>query len=207
MSQHYIVMADIVKSGSYDERELGENFSRIVSLCNKKCASQLLSPNTITLGDEFQGIAASLKSSVDILFCLEETLLAEKFPFKLRYVVHYGEIETDINRSVAYGMMGAGLTFARERLTEKKRSRPRFNFIVNKSSTDVSLNKLFRLVELLSNYWRPVDCDLIQELLLTDNNFDVAEKLGKDRSLIWRRRRHLRIEEYQILKELIYTEL
>src|SRR5450759_588107 len=126
MPNYHVMMADIVKSSSLEPAWLGEAFERLVSRCNEKCSDDIISPLTITLGDEFQGVAASLKGAVDTIFCLEETLLAEKFPFRLRYVVLYGEIGTEINRTLAHGMMGSGLTPARQKLTHKQRSRPQF---------------------------------------------------------------------------------
>lgn len=44
----------------------------MVTSANKTFHNELLSPLTITLGDEFQGLSASLSDSMDILLFLEE---------------------------------------------------------------------------------------------------------------------------------------
>lgn len=203
MPSYHVIMADIVKSSSLDPAWLGESFSRLVSRCNESCGDDILSPLTITLGDEFQGVAASLQGAVATILSLEETLLAEKFPFRLRYVVVYGEIGTELNRSVAHGMMGSGLTLARQLLTLKQRSRPQFQFDLDDAALTRALNRYFRLVELLTKEWKGKDCSLVLEFIRAQSNSELALRLNKDRSLLWKRRKSLRIEEYLILRELI----
>ena len=60
MAQFYIVMADVIRSRSYDGGDLMREFGRIVKECNVTHTGALLSPYTITLGDEFQGVAGTL---------------------------------------------------------------------------------------------------------------------------------------------------
>jgi hypothetical protein len=107
---------------------------------------------------------------------------------------------------VAHGMMGSGLTLARQQLTHKQRSRPQFQFALGDGDVALTraLNRYFRLVELLTKEWKGKDCPLVLEFISSESNSELALKLNKDRSLIWKRRKSLRIEEYLILKELIF---
>src|SRR5512141_448690 len=98
MAEYFILMADIIKSRSYDGRILNERFHDIVSACNLARRRDLLSPLTITLGDEFQGILQSLPAAVRVIYFLEEALLKGAFPFTLRYVLYQGDISTPINK-------------------------------------------------------------------------------------------------------------
>ena len=128
MAHYYILMGDIIASRKYKGLQLTQIFESLVSSCNSDLASGILSPYTITLGDEFQGVAKSLKSGIQSIFYFEETILRLGIDFKLRYVLHYGSIETQINREIAYGMRGPGLTKAREILELNRRNRPRFHY-------------------------------------------------------------------------------
>ncbi|BDV43982.1 hypothetical protein GURASL_29050 [Geotalea uraniireducens] len=202
MSQHYIVMADVIRSRSFDGNDLMHEFTRIVAECNAAHKGGLLSPYTITLGDEFQGIAGSLKSTVDSILFLEDRLLTVHPAFKLRYVIVYGEIDTPINPLIAHGMMGTGLVTAREMLTKKQRGKKRFQLnMPNLPYTD-DLDMLFRLLELLSGHWKGKDYELIRELIW-NNDAVVATRFGKTKSQIWKRRKTLQIEEYVTVKELL----
>jgi SatD family (SatD) len=203
MTQHYIVMADIIRSRSYNGSDLMDEFMRIVEECNAAYAGAIMSPYTITLGDEFQGVADSLKSAVDSILYLEDRLLTVHPAFMLRYVIVYGGIDTPINPQIAHGMTGPGLVSARELLTKKRRARRRFQLSLSNFSYTDDLTMLFRLLELLSGHWKEKDYALIRELVWNDNDADVASRFGKTKSQIWKRRKTLQIEEYITVKGLL----
>ncbi|MFC4930047.1 SatD family protein [Massilia sp. GCM10023247] len=203
MTQHYIVMADVVRSTSYDGNELMGEFKRIVEECNYAHRDTLLSPFTITLGDEFQGVAASLSAAVDSILFLEDRTLTVQPVFSLRYVLVYGAIDTPINPTIAHGMVGSGLTSAREMLTKKRRGRPRFQLDLGGGAYTEELRMVFRLLELLSTHWKEKDYILIRELLWGSDDKEVALRFGKTASQIWKRKKTLQIEEYLIAKELL----
>jgi hypothetical protein len=200
---HFILMGDIIGSAHFNAQTLSQQFKDILSICNHNLKDKILSPYTTTLGDEFQGIARSLRSVADTIFYLEDIRMKRQYGFMFRYVAHYGEIETPINRKIAYGMMGPGLAHARELLNEKRRGQLRFLFdLPNEMLTD-NLNKLFLVIAGLTSRWDLQDYSLILDMLSTQNNDEVAEKHGKDRSQIWKRRRHLLIEEYRAMKSVV----
>src|SRR5262245_51459767 len=107
-----ILMADIVKSSRQEARTLMKEFKSIVAETNKRYHKGILSPLTITLGDEFQGVVKGLAAALEIIMDLEYQTLTTKQAFRFRYVVLEGEIQTPINHQTAHGMLGPGLTEA-----------------------------------------------------------------------------------------------
>jgi len=204
MPKYHILMGDIVSSRVYSGRRLSQSFKRMINNCNKALSGKILSPYTITLGDEFQGVARSLRAAVDSIFYLEESVIKNGQEYKLRYVLNYGEIETTINKKTAHGMLGSGLTDARKTLTEKFRGKPRFIFQLPDEKLENQLTRLFKLADSVITRWKPVDYSLISEMIINDNDQEVGKKFGKNRSQIWKRRRHLCIGDYKIIKEVIY---
>ena len=203
MDLHYIVMADVIRSRSFDGATLLPEFSRIVEECNAACRKDLVSPYTITLGDEFQGVAGSLRSAVDSILFLEDLLLTAQPAFMLRYVVVYGGIETSVNPHIAHGMTGPGLATAREMLTRKRRGRRRFELSLPGFVYAEEMNMLFRLLELLSAQWKEKDYLLIRKLIHSFDDAAVAAAIGKTPSQVWKRRKTLQIEEYVTVRNLI----
>ncbi len=203
MRDRFIVMGDVLKSRKRNGRELMRDFKALVSSCNKKLAEGILSPYTITLGDEFQGISKSLYWSVQSLLCLEESTLRKGLPFALRYVVHYGRIDTPLNRKVAYGMIGRGLTRARELLTTKRRGLPRFLFDLPKQNVAMQLSQLLGVMASLTRDWKREDMNLIFEMLSSDDNATIGARHGKNRSQIWKRRRNLHVDDYKALRAIV----
>ena len=203
MAMRHILMGDVIGSSKQDVTELRKGFMGLVSLCNQEFKQDIVSPYTVTLGDEFQGIATSLHAMIEAIFFMEETILCEGLAFKVRYVAVHGEVDTPINRSIAHTMMGAGLTKARKILTDKRRGNPRFRFDLSDDHTMNQLNRLFLVIDGLTGRWDNIDGLLVFDMLANPHNEEVGLKHGKNRTQIWKRRRHLLVEEYRALKEAI----
>ena len=203
MACHYIVMADILQSRSYEGEQLLAAFRRLVASCNKDLSAGILSPYTVTLGDEFQGVAGSLLWSMRTVLYLEEARLLGEAPFTLRYVVCLGEISTPLNPEASYGMLGSGLAEARERLNDKRRGTSRFRVDLADRELASQLRRLLEVMSSLCRDWKPADAGLISDLLSNEDNAEVAAEHGKNRSQIWKRRRNLRVEDYKALRGIL----
>jgi hypothetical protein len=204
MADYFIVMGDVIGSRKREATKLRQQLKNLLSACNGDLKTEILSPYTTTLGDEFQGITGSLHAVAESIFYLDETRIKNQYDFWIRYVAHYGEIQTPINTEVAYGMMGPGLTKARTLLTDKRRGQPRYCFDLPDTRLAENLTRLFRVIEGLTSRWGQRDSSLISDMLSNANNEEVAAKHKKNRSQIWKRRRHLLIEEYRSAKAVIF---
>jgi hypothetical protein len=204
MATHFILMGDVIGSRDLDAARLRREIKSLLAACNRKHKTGILSPYTTTLGDEFQGIARSLRAAAECIFFFEERRIAGEYDFEIRYVVHCGEIQTPINREVAYGMMGPGLTRARALLTAKKRGRPRFVFDLPDGQLADNLARLCSVIDGLIARWDRKDYRLVSDMLSTRVNEEVAAKYGKNRSQIWKRRKHLLVEEYLATKSVVF---
>lgn len=83
-------MGDVIQSRNYEPSDLRRKFLKLIHACNESMADGILSPYTVTLGDEFQGVASSLNDAVAAIFFLEENSLIRSLNFKLRYVLKWG---------------------------------------------------------------------------------------------------------------------
>ncbi len=217
MPARFVVMGDVIGSSDHDASRLSQQLARQVAACNRDLAEGILSPLTITLGDEFQGLAHTLGDAVACVLYLDETSIAEGRPFQLRYVIHEGEIETPINRKTAYGMLGPALTRARTLLSDKPaaaalareiletdmRGRARFLVDTRDRRRSDQLTRLFAVADGIQSRWREDDCPLVTDMLRWQSNVEVAARHGKNRSQVWKRRTTLLIEEYRLVKMVI----
>ena len=114
-----VVMGDLVRSERAPAPErLHARFNAEVEACNAAHGAALASPLTITLGDEFQGLARSLGQAAPIVRGLRLALM--RAGLDCRFVIGRVEIRTALNREKAWNMMGPGLGRAREKLNQKK---------------------------------------------------------------------------------------
>lgn len=201
---YFILMADVVDSRNYNQNKLMSEFRELTISINRKYNKDLLSPLTITLGDEFQGVIENLSSAIDIIIGIEESFIHKKLDFKLRYVLVEGKIETAINKDIAYGMLGSGLTKARESLEELKNSNNRYYFLINDTNNSKAFNLAFNIYQRMIDDWKPErDYNIVSEFFKNRDYKKVAEITNKTRSQIWKREKSLKIAEYFSLKELI----
>ena len=118
------LIGDIVSSRQVARR--GEFQTRLAALL-KQISSRnpvLVSPYTITLGDEFQAVY----KAADTLFLDIFTIMTELFPVEVRFGVGLGELTTSINKKQALGMDGPAFHRAREAISGLKKTDYRLGF-------------------------------------------------------------------------------
>lgn len=202
--KQYILMADVIGSSAKAQETLLSNFKSTVEAINSEFDKDLTSPLTITLGDEFQGLVKDLEGGLTIIVALEEFIMAHNFQFKLRYVLFYGKVETEINPDIAHGMMGHGLTESRKALDRLKGENDRFFVEIPNESLKLILNHTFAIYQDLVDNWNlDRDFKLISSFIDHRDYKRVAEDLDKNRSLMWKREKSLHISSYFSLKKIL----
>ncbi|MBC7426173.1 MAG: hypothetical protein H7321_06520 [Bacteroidia bacterium] len=199
-----ILMADILQSSERNSKTLIAEFKSMVAYFNKKHRATLLSPLTITLGDEFQGIIDTIENGIKLLFEIEEFIIKKEYGFKLRFVLNYGRIDTEVNKKKAYEMLGPGLTESRKILNSLKTKESRFWIHTSKkSASNLIINKAFVIYQSFTDSWNIKDLKIVTEFLAHKDYKKVAEIIGIDPSSAWRRKKSLKINEYIYIRELI----
>ena len=114
-----VLMGDIIASSAYEDMEaLHKGFNAGVRRFQKRHGKEIVSPLTITLGDEFQGLVRDLQTAFRMAHGMRLHFLVEGIA--CRFVMSNGAVETRINVKEAWNMMGPGLAKARERLGDKQ---------------------------------------------------------------------------------------
>ena len=180
------------------------HFKTIVKQVDTESRKKLLSPITITLGDEFQSVVSDLSSALQIIISLEEIIIKEEVDFKLRYVLVEGEVSTPINPNIGHEMMGSGLTDARETLSELKNTRSRLLVKIKNEARSAAINNAFVGFQDIIDDWKlKKDYYIVSKFLEFGDYKLVANELNKERSLMWKRERSLKIEVYLALKKVL----
>ena len=201
---YFILMADVIDSRKVQQDFLMKQFKKIVGTTNRIAKHKIISPITITLGDEFQGVMEDLTSALDVIIKIEEEIIDKKASFKLRYVLLEGKIETPINTKIAYEMLGSGLTETRNYLSSLKSSNDRFFVKIKNEQQSLAISDAFRAYQGIIDDWQvDKDYEIISYFLKLKDYKLVADKLNRDRSLMWRRERSAKIKEYVSLKNVI----
>jgi len=151
MSIYIVVIGDIIESKELkpgDRKQtqilLEKYFDQL-----KADSSQLLSPYTITLGDEFQAVYSSAESLFKDLWAI----MAEIYPVRVRFNISVGEISTEINREQAIGMDGPAFHVARDKIEEMKGRDILITLASDNPKLDRLVNSSFQILSANVNGW------------------------------------------------------
>jgi len=199
-----IFMGDVIDSGSLDQKKLHYILADLVHSCNQEFKGQILSPLTVTLGDEFQGVLRTINVFPEILAFLEEKKWRYDIEINFRYALNMGEIASEVNENIAHGMLGTGLTEARKELEQLKEAKTE-RFVLSDNFSHHRLKELVTQIYLnhLSE-WKFKDRGLIDSFLTYRDYKVVAHQLEKDVSLMWRRHRNLGFKDYYLKREALF---
>lgn len=210
MQNNIILMGDVTASSRREAGRVRDWLAGVVATINDTQADDIRSPLTVTLGDEFQGVVASAEAAMRIVFALDALCLEADPPIDLHYVILEGGIETPINPDIAHGMLGPGLTRARQLLTAKptqKRRRTRCTIELGDVTLTAAAADILLALEGLLARWNDVERPYAAVLLEEPDDSVAADRLDRDRTSVYRRRRTLLVEEYRALQSALLTIL
>ncbi len=114
-----VLIADIIGSKKIGQRaEFQRNLKGQLEEINTSSGPSLLSPYTITLGDEFQAVYGA----VDTIFADLMSIVHAIHPVQVRCALSYGALSTDINTQAALEMDGPAFYAARRLIDGMKQA-------------------------------------------------------------------------------------
>jgi len=194
MDQYIVLIGDLIGSKELGDKErnryqtiLSEETNRI----NNE-SSSIISPLTITLGDEFQAVYKDLSA----LMADSWSILAAMHPVGVRFSIGVGQIYTPINSDQALGMDGPAFHAARDGMDEIKESGRIYN--ISPGSPDDQPEAALVLVSLvnyslqfLSNEIKQWKKTRLQILVMLQDGLPVkkiADEIGISESAVYKNR-------------------
>lgn len=200
MAKRFVIMGDVVGSGETDGSAVMDRLNPLVEHVQRRLGDSILSPLTITLGDEFQGVVADHQAIVRTIFAFEAERLARGGEIALRYAAAVGEIDTELNTETAHGMLGPALTTARRRLGDKSRSRRRFAFDLQSPDQSILFENLFDVLARRLEDWSPEESAYIAALVSDLDAAEIARLHDRDKTTVYRRRNSAPVQDYLALE-------
>jgi hypothetical protein len=148
--KHLVLVGDLVGSRRIAGRSaVQEKFKACLAQLNAKKREGLVSPYTITLGDEFQAVF----STPDRLFRDALTILLSLHPVSVRFSCAIGEISTAINTRQAIGMDGPAFHAARATIESMKKTESLFAITSSDGAGLAFINRSLALVSHAIRNW------------------------------------------------------
>lgn len=149
----------------------------------------LLSPFTVTLGDEFQALFGAAGGLWRCIFHIESRLR----PVRLRYGVGVGAIDTEINREAAIGMDGPAFHRARQAVDSLRHDDRSYRAVGLGRSEGLARHAL----DLVSHHrdgWRDNRVDIFSFLLAGTAVAKMADALGISEQAVYKNVRDGQLE-------------
>lgn len=188
-----VVIGDLVKSRQVADRSgLQARFVDAVGDCNASL-SDVLSPYTVTLGDEFQVVLASAtRVFVDLTTIAAALLGAPDAPShdaastSIRFSLAVGELSTPLNPDQAIGMDGPAFHAARSGIEELKRSGDSFTLSGIDPGSDELCNSAFALISHAMAGWNARRHWILAERMQKTDVASIAEHVGISTAAVYK---------------------
>lgn len=203
-----VIIGDVVKSKEMtrDRRgEVQELLLQQIERVNSRSTS-IVSPFTITLGDEFQAVYSDVSSLLDDCF----EIAAQLYPVKVRFSISMGDIATALNKKQALGMDGPAFHEARNGMNELKQSgqmiRVQICHASKRPETQAVTELINHSLDLLSATMKRWKGSRYKILVMLNKDHPVkkiAERLGISESAVYKNREDGNLELVIHLKDSI----
>lgn len=176
MNRNYFVMiGDMIQSRRLDDRrEIQEAFRQALNSAQREYGRGIVSPLTLTIGDEFQAVLGDASNLFAIVNRLEESLPTIRF----RYGLGVGEISTALNRKAAIGMDGPAFHFARQALEQARQTERRFAFVCASPRVQARIDLLLHWIDVITANWSKEKKQILRLSQLRLTQKDIARKIG-----------------------------
>jgi SatD family (SatD) len=170
-----VLIADIISSRKIKERDKIQQKLKVLFNNINNNSRSILSPFTITLGDEFQCVY----SKPDEMFLHVWQILDSAYPEKIRFSYGVGEISTRLNRVQSIGMDGPAFYKAREALLGAKQNNYLFNIgssVDNSELLDYIKHSLY-VISFHADGWKKNRIKIMSLLTTEMQVKEIAKKL------------------------------
>jgi len=145
-----VLIGDIVASKKIRQRQKFQSeFQELIHSLNAEHKEKIVSPLTITLGDEFQGLMNDSRN----LFLIIHKIQSSFQNITFRFALSVGDILTKINHNSAIGMDGAGFHFARDGMEKNKIEKRNFSYEGGQPET-IIIDNMLKWIDRTTTKWK-----------------------------------------------------
>lgn len=188
-----VVIGDIIGSRTLDEAKREEAQMKLLDVFRQISNEEnsLMSPYTITLGDEFQAVYSGFSTVLDDCW----KILAALHPVSVRFSISVGRIVTPINKSQAIGMDGPAFHEARDGIEELKKTDRLFIAKTGYAEEDEQSRHVLSLInsslKMLSNEmlsWKKIRYQILVKINAGRPVKEIAKELNISETAVYKNR-------------------
>lgn len=182
MKRAFCVIGDLVLSRQITARRAFQTRLNQGLQDLSRARRDIVSPYTITLGDEFQAVYASPKRIFRDLLAVQS--LAH--PTRVRFAIGVGSLTTRLNRERAIGMDGPAFSSARDSLIKLKNGVNLYRVGGLPQNTETWVNLDLDLISHIVTPWKKNRFDIAVRLLDAQSPLDIGPQLHVTASAVYK---------------------
>jgi hypothetical protein len=205
MKSYIVVIGDIEHSKQLpgDERkQVQKNLESVFRKLNR-ASGHIISPYTITLGDEFQ----TVYNSAGDIFKHIWTVMANIHPVHVRISIGVGEITTDMKRKNALGMDGPAFYKARDQLEQMKVNKLLLSVATENEGFNRLVNNSFRILDSNLRGWKKNRFVILQKMYEGKEVKQIANEIGLSEVAIYKNINAGTLEAVRDLTDIISEKI
>ena len=172
---HIVLIGDIIASKEITDRlNFQKKFTEVLVKPNKAYYNSMISPLTLTIGDEFQTVLWEATNLFNIINLIERDIPE----ISLRYGIGLGNIDTEINSQSAIGMDGPAFHFARTAVEAARKERKRFHFYCEDQLLQERINVMLGWIDITLKKWTQQRKEIFYQYLENKTQREIAKNLG-----------------------------
>lgn len=199
------LIADLVDSRLIVERNrFQQQLKQQLQMASASAGDRLLSPYTLTLGDEFQALYRNFAG------CQQELieLMCAVYPQRLRFALARGRLDTDINRGATLEMDGPAFHTARALMDQLKDQKRSIIAVGGETGVDSGLaNACLRLVAGEMTGWKANTWTLFRMLSGRADTEQMQATTGLGRRAVYKQLATRRLRDHRDLLQGLFTAL
>ena len=174
-AQYFVIISDMVQSRALTDRQKAQNaFKAALANVQKQYRHDVISPFTLTIGDEFQAVLGNASHFFAMINQLEEDLPEIRF----RYGLGVGTMSTALNRKAAIGMDGPAFHFARQALEYARQQKRCFVFNCVQPEHTKRVDLLFHWIDVTTGRWSNDKRRILHLVQFGLNQKEIAGEIG-----------------------------
>ncbi|MDZ7720637.1 MAG: SatD family protein [Balneolaceae bacterium] len=176
MNTYIVIIGDIEQSKQLspnDRRQVQNELESVFEELNRSSAN-IVSPYTITLGDEFQVVY----DSAGEIFKHIWTIMAAVHPVFVRFSIGVGKITTGVNKRNSLGMDGPAFYKARECIEQMKKQKILLSVSTEKAKFNRLVNSAFLILEADLRSWKKNRFLILQKMYEEKEVKQIAKEIG-----------------------------
>ncbi len=173
---------------------LQKKFSAALSTVQKRYAQHIVSPLTVTIGDEFQAVLKEPSHLFALLYEIEQSLKT----VTLRYGFGIGAISTAINYQAAIGMDGPAFHNARTSIEQARKTKTRYGFICGDPVIDKRINVLLNWIDISTKSWPPEKHTILHLYCKRVTQKEIARSVSMSQSAV---SQHINAPAFRLIRQ------